>query len=69
MRETILSLNENGSKQYESSRFSYMEALPNMEGFFLNKKSLGVTENQNFSTKFCRPNGSCCVKLFPAFFQ
>ena len=29
----ILRLNENGSKQYESSRFLYMEEVPNMEWF------------------------------------
>ena len=29
----ILRLNENGSKQYESSHFSYMEVVPNMEEF------------------------------------
>ena len=33
MRETILRLNENGSEQYESSRFQYMEVVPNLEGF------------------------------------
>ena len=33
MREMILRLNENGSKQYESSPFPYMEVVPNMEGF------------------------------------
>ena len=33
MREMTLRLNENGSKQYESSTFPYMEVVPNMEGF------------------------------------
>ena len=33
MREVILRLIENGSKRYESSRFPYMEVVPNMEGF------------------------------------
>ena len=33
MREMTLSLNENESKQYESSPFPYMEVVPNMEGF------------------------------------
>ena len=28
----ILRVNENGSKQYESSRVLYMEVVPNMEG-------------------------------------
>ena len=34
MREMTLRLNENGSKQYESSPFPYMEVVPNMEGFY-----------------------------------
>ena len=29
----ILRLNENGSKQYESSPFPYMEVVLNMKGF------------------------------------
>ena len=33
MRAMTLSLNENGSKQYESSPFPFMEVVPNMEGF------------------------------------
>ena len=33
MRERILRLNQNGSKRYESSRFPYIEVVPNMEGF------------------------------------
>ena len=33
MRETILRLNENGIKQYESSRLPYMEVVPNKEDF------------------------------------
>ena len=33
MREMNLRLNENGSKQYESSPFPYMELVPNMERF------------------------------------
>ena len=33
MRTMILRLNENGSKQYESSRLPFMEEVPNMEGF------------------------------------
>ena len=33
MREIILRLNEKGGKQYESSRFPYMEVVPNVERF------------------------------------
>ena len=33
MREMTLSLNENGSKQSQSSPFPYMEVVPNMDGF------------------------------------
>ena len=29
----ILRINENGSKQNDSSRFQYMEVVPNLEGF------------------------------------
>ena len=43
MREMILRLNENGSKQYESSRLPYMEVAPNMERFSLYENCVGVT--------------------------
>ena len=43
MREMILSSNENGSKQYESSRFPQMEVVPNIEVFFLYGNYLCVT--------------------------
>ena len=34
MRESILRLNAKRSKQYESSRFPYMELVPKIEGLF-----------------------------------
>ena len=37
----ILRINENGSKQYESSRVPYMEVVPNMEGFSLMGNRVG----------------------------
>ena len=43
MREKILRLIENGSKQFESSRFPYMEVVPNMKGFSLYGNCIGVT--------------------------
>ena len=39
----ILRVNENGSKQYESSRVPYMEVVPNMEGFSLMGNRVGDT--------------------------
>ena len=36
MKKTILRLNENGSKKYDSSWFLSMEVIPNMECFVWN---------------------------------
>ena len=46
MRELILRLNENGSKQYDSSRFPYMEVVSNMDvmsEISKNRNCVGVT--------------------------
>ena len=43
MREKILRLNENGGKQFESSRFPFLEVVTNMEGFSLFGNCVGVT--------------------------
>ena len=68
----ILRINENGSKQYESSRFLYMELVPNVGGFSLNGYCVGVTTTIEI-TSFCKNHSSqwqlLCVKLFLAFIQ
>ena len=69
MREMTLRLNENGSKQYESSPFPYMEVVPNMEGLLYMETAQALLLLYN-STIFCKNHFSqwqlLCVKLFPA---
>ena len=43
MREMFLRLNENGSNQYESTRFPYMKIVPNLEVFSPYRNCVGIT--------------------------
>ena len=67
MREMILRLNENGTKQNEWSRFQNMEIVPDLEGFvwifpkWKVRKRYFSYINPKFSAKIILPNGSCYV--------
>ena len=71
----ILRLNEKGSKQFDSSRFPYMEVVRNMEGlleFSLYGMCVGVTTpiyTHNFLQKSFFSMAAALSQALPAFIQ